>query len=244
MGGAAFLLHPFDGIKYPLEIEKNNNICRLKNYDASFYLPDFRKEAIQHGIAITQDFFEIDVLSDLRKNYIKDKAVILDIGANIGNHTVFFAKVCNAKKVYSFEPIPYIYGLLSRNVDINNIKKKVCTYNVALGNSCVKADIENYYEDNMGRTQLKESDNGGIEVVRLDDIVKEIDDIVDFIKIDVEGFEVKVLEGAVDFLRKTNAVIFIECFPNNYSKMNSILLSCGYKEEKEYKNNNYLYKKG
>lgn len=53
-----------------------------------------------------------------------ENKIVVDIGANIGNHTVFFANVCKAKKVYSFEPQEKVFEILKKNVEINKFNKK------------------------------------------------------------------------------------------------------------------------
>lgn len=87
-------------------VRRNGYIYHIRSGKVKFFLPDLNLvhgEFIQNRIFLERDYFEIYHLSIL-KEYIKKNAVIIDIGANIGNHTIFFAKECNARKVYTFEP--------------------------------------------------------------------------------------------------------------------------------------------
>ena len=59
--------------------------------------------------------------------------MIFDIGANIGNHTLYFSRNTDAKKIYSFEPFKMNFERLRENVRNNNISDKVSIYNEAIG---------------------------------------------------------------------------------------------------------------
>lgn len=67
------------------------------------------------------------------------------------------------------------------------------------------------------------------------------DDKIDLIKIDVEGYEYKVLLGAKETLKKYNPVIIIECFDKYFEKVNSLLNEYGYVKTKNLPSSNYIY---
>lgn len=73
---------------------------------------------------------------------------------------------------------------------------------------------------------------------RLDDI--RIPEHIDFIKIDVEGYEEMVLQGAADTLRRNHPVLMIEIFDENYSRVNTYLYSIGYRCRIKAEND-YIY---
>ena len=232
MGGCVKVLiqHRFNLWAYQREIDliKNNNfIYSFERYGKiiSMYLPHYEVDYIQQFIAKWADFYEAEDLEYLRNVYLRDGNVILDIGANIGNHTVFFSKICNAERVYAFEPISETYSTLCRNLALNHIEDTVVVYNVALGNTSGKAKIKCFDPYNIGAAQVEEAHDGSISMKRLDDYKFER---IDFIKIDVEGFEYDLLKGAKNTLSKFSPVIYIEIFEGNFSKVDKLLRSYGY----------------
>lgn len=127
-------------------VKTNNYIYSFKRYgkNITMYLPHYGEDYIQSTLVLSSNFYESDELKYLRKAYLKGGNVILDIGANIGNHTVFFSKICNAERIYAFEPITETYDTLCRNIDLNHIEDRVVAYNVALGDVSGRAKIKNF----------------------------------------------------------------------------------------------------
>ena len=106
-------------------------LLNVSNGKAMFWLPNLswkknkvEGEYVQKKIYYEKDYYERDILDEIKKN-IPSNSVILDIGANIGNHTVFFCKECNAKKVYAFEPVSITFEILQKNIAINNLETVV-----------------------------------------------------------------------------------------------------------------------
>lgn len=210
------------------DIKKNGNQYSIRNDKAIFYLPDLdlvNGEFIQNRIFLEQDYFEISHLSLLRK-YVKKNAVILDVGANLGNHTIFFAKECAANKIYAFEPTRKTFQILEENIRINHLDSIVVAMNIALGAKDTKADIIVNVKD-AGSNYVEENTDGNVIMNTLDGL--SLDDKIDFIKIDVEGFELEVLKGAKETIAKDHPDIFVEIFNKNYNKVHSLLMKMGYK---------------
>ncbi len=188
------------------------------------------------------DFYEIDELKFL-ENFLKDKLsdlsklIICDIGANIGNHTLYFSKKMKVKQIYSFEPVEETYSILMRNIEVNE-SDNVITYNCALGEKQGTGHVLVRDENNMGANSIVYDEGGHILIRALDDI--NIEDKVDFIKVDVEGFEKNVIKGGIEFLRKNRPIIYIEIFDENYEEVNQILAEIGYTQIKKM-NMNYIY---
>jgi FkbM family methyltransferase len=132
----------------------------------------------------------------------------LDIGANIGNHTIYFSDYFSS--VYSFEPNPQTFDLLSFNLKtVDNC----FPFNVGLGDA---AGIFELYENkgNMGASSIKHDYDVGsgrvkIQVKKLDDIEAELGN-VSFIKLDVEGFEYNVIRGGLSLIRRHRPIIVLE----------------------------------
>ena len=138
--------------------------------------------------------------------------VVLDIGANIGNHTLAFATV--AARVHAFEPIPRIHALLCRNVEQNSLTN-VRLHALALSDSEGEATIHMVQSGNFGASSFDKRSEGTEAVTvqrrRGDALLAELGvDRVDFIKIDVEAHEVFVLRGLMQTLRQQRPVITME----------------------------------
>lgn len=206
---------------------------------AKFYVPNYPIDHVQSEIVDNNNFYEIDLLEKLQP-YIKKNAVILDIGANIGNHSVYWAVRSDAKKIYSFEPVEDFFKILKRNVEINQVNNKVKIFNVGLSDQKINGSISHYDPTNIGGTAIKQDLNGNLALDKLDNIKIE-EDTIDFVKIDVEGHEFQVLQGAEKTLKKYKPTIFIEIFPENKQKVHKFLTDLGYRLEKSFIGANYLY---
>lgn len=217
---------------YEFSFQKEGEEVRL-------YLPQYETDYIQHWIVNYADFFEYDELEHLR-GIIGQNKDILDIGANIGNHTVYFGKLLKANSIHSFEPVSEFYNILKKNVELNQLNDTVTIHNVALGNESGKARVKYFNPDELGATQIEKNEDGDMVLQRLDDL--EFDNI-DFMKIDVEKFEYNLLLGAKQTLDKHSPMIFIEIFDELYDKVNELLNEYGYYMFEEVSHTNYLYKK-
>ena len=86
-------------------------------------ISDYMEHAIYFGINDTVDFDRRLLYSLIKENY-----VCFDIGANIGETTLNFAKLAVNGKIYSFEPVPFLFQRLKTNVELNNFQ------NISLNN--------------------------------------------------------------------------------------------------------------
>jgi len=155
----------------------------------------------------------------LLPNFVKRGSVAIDVGANIGYYSLLLSRLVGPKgHVYAFEPLPANFDRLKVNIEIN--VDNVTAYNMALGdapkvskyrfNPSTNIDIPNLGGWSMVGT---ESDDGNIvvESMTLDDFVRQraIQNI-QFLKIDVEGFELQVLKGARATIQRFRPTIMIE----------------------------------
>lgn len=208
--------------------------------DAKFYLPLFPVDYIQREIVKTNAFYEEEVLKEL-DSYIPDKAVIIDAGANIGNHSLYWSIRKKAKKIYSFEPVEGTFEILKRNININGLSDVIIPYNVGLSDHKGKAKREKFKYSNIGATTICDDENGCMELNTIDNIG--ISEKIDFIKIDVEGLECEVIRGAQNTLKSDSPIVFVESFPDKFKEMNALMNSYGYKIERRFSGENFLYKK-
>jgi FkbM family methyltransferase len=142
---------------------------------------------------------------------------IIDIGGNFGYHTLLFSKQCS-EKVYSFEPQVQNFELLRENVKKNSIEN-IILHDYACGdeNCEIRMPILNCNQTlNMGDfTPNRNIENNRVSIsksIKLDEY--NFDSKIDFIKLDVQGWEKKVLAGAAKLLKTHKPIMIVEfeCF--------------------------------
>jgi FkbM family methyltransferase len=159
---------------------------------------------------------------DICRKYIKENSIVVDIGANIGIHSIYFSQIAKKGLVLAFEPALEPYSLMLSNIkDIDNI----LPVNLAVSNSDQIADF--YITTDNAYSSLKDTKRKTIKNIKriicckLDDLMLGLNlDHIDFVKIDVEGFEHNVLEGMQKIIEIHRPVIFCEIYQgtdsNNY----------------------------
>ena len=196
----------------------------FKFKDTYFYLPQVEEDCIQGCIKCFQEYWDMPAHRIIDK-YLKDNSVILDIGANIGSHTLYWAIERKAKKVYSFEPFDMIYEILEANVKLNSLQDVVTTYSFGLSDEECRAKKGFVYNKNLGSTKFLKQENGEATLKALDSL--EIPEKIDLIKIDVEGHEVEVLKGALKTLEKNKPILVIESFDKK-AELEEVIFPLGY----------------
>lgn len=138
--------------------------------------------------------------------------VVLDIGANLGSHTVPLARHIGPKgAVYAFEPQRIVYQMLCANIAINSLTN-VEAHWAALGTthgSVLIPDIDYTRPSNFGAVEVSTFAVGRpVTQIMLDDFVGL--PRVDLIKIDVEGMEERVLRGGTQFFARFRPILYVE----------------------------------
>ena len=142
-------------------------------------------------IRTNRTFYELDVLMKCREIYLPGTAII-DVGANIGNHAIFFGAVLDAP-VYAFEPFEANHRLLEMNIAANGMDRQVLTACCAIGQRDGSASLQAGPANNLGITRVSFG-AGSVPVRSLDSLA--ITGPIGLLKIDVEGAETEVLLGA------------------------------------------------
>lgn len=160
-------------------------------------------------------FYEQDFLEHIRS--LGRAGTYLDVGANVGNHSLFFARLCRASRVYAFEPLAHYARRVVDNVAANAMDQAITLMRFGLGAVSETRAIM----INGGRHD--------IEVRRLDDLDAEIADPVSVIKIDVEGMEEDVIRGGVARITRDRPMIFAEANSSDHlRRLSGLLADCGY----------------
>ena len=159
-----------------------------------------------------------DRIINILKKYIKPNTNVLDIGANIGVHTIPYAKKDSSIIVHSFEPQSFIFNnLLKKNVQINKLNN-VKLYNNAVGHENIKTHMSKFdQKGNLLNYNNNKVFNFGGQKIGLDGEevnMISIDSLniknISLVKIDVEGFEKLVIYGMRETLKREKPVIFYE----------------------------------
>lgn len=130
--------------------------------------------------------------------------VWIDVGAHVGNHTIYFSNHCGADEVWAYEPTPETFEVLKENVK-NNCNNTVRLFNCAVGSKKGTCSLE--INERSGQNKVSKK-KGETKVEILGDISAK----VALIKIDVEGFEFEVLKGAMPLIERDLPELFIESF--------------------------------
>jgi FkbM family methyltransferase len=162
------------------------------------------------------------LLSVLRPGYH-----VIDAGANIGYLTLHFARRCKDGHVYSFEPDQKNFVFLQENVRLNHFENQVTIFKKALGETRGTATLYRVDSNNPGANRIlptppeSKVPSEPVEIVTVDELNDQgIFRNVDLIKIDVEGFEVKVLKGAVRLIQQWKPILFVELAEVNLNQQN------------------------
>ena len=210
-------------------LTKYSFIRKVKNYSHSYLQTDhaevfgnklfLNKKGLALSISHYGTYEKLE--AKIMEEKIKVGNITVDVGANIGLHTLNMARIVgNTGRVFAFEPDPSNFEILRKNVKINNyqniiLEQKACA-------------------DKHGRTTLYQSDHPGmhrvfpqtkqakgqvqVELTSLDKyfIDSNLADKINFIKIDVEGLEFSVLKGMKNILKNNKKIkILFEFMPKN-----------------------------
>lgn len=150
----------------------------------------------------------------LVKEFVKKNDTAIDVGANIGYYTLILAKIVGEKgRVYAFEPDPENFKLLEKNIKVNHYKN-VTAVNKAVGSENSKVNLY-LSEENKGNHKIYNDSTKRsfveVDLISLDSFFKK--QKIDFIKMDVEGSEAGVINGAKSLLLKNKPLLFTEFCP-------------------------------
>lgn len=163
-------------------------------------------DLIQKRLAGSRTIYEHELLEHAR-HLLQPDDLVLDVGANIGTHTVYLAAICRAQ-VHAFEPHPESAETLRENLRINGLEQRVKVHEIGLGARSARADLHLEDEQNLGHCSLRTSRSGKIEVRAFDEL--DVPRSVTLVKIDVEGMEAEVLAGMQNLLREARPALYVE----------------------------------
>jgi FkbM family methyltransferase len=186
----------------------------VDGHDIRFFVANPQDEIQKYHLE--GQFQEIEELKVI-KAYSRTGRVFVDVGSNVGNHTIFVSKLLDYAKILVFEPNPRAISILRINLLLNRCDNVDSRYlGIALGAAARRARIFQPHPNNLGGTTLIEDPIGDTVTLPGDQLLSSED--VGFIKIDVEGMEMDILSGLSETIRRSRPCIFIEVWPDREDK--------------------------
>lgn len=165
----------------------------------------------------------------------KSARTVVDVGANTGVYSLLACAVNPDANVLAFEPVPRVYERLCQNVELNSFGSRCRIANSAVSDHVGAAKFHVPHNDLPCSSSLDTDGFRNMEgtlidvpVTTLDAACKDVG-LIDLVKIDVEGFEDKVLMGMPKILEESKPALIIECNPDGpIQAVQAILEDCGY----------------
>ncbi len=160
-----------------------------------------------------------DFTADLLLSLSRDAALFIDVGAHYGFYTLAFGTAHPDRKILAFEPAPENFDVLTRNIELNRLQN-VDAYNLAVLNQNGRKNFNvashsshsSFYLHHLSDTIRTVE----VQVVSLDDFLKDVPSGSIVVKIDAEGSELEILNGMASLLQKKEDIrLVIEFNPNS-----------------------------
>lgn len=195
-------------------------------------LPDWETDYIQGYLASTRTPYEAAMLEDMASRLLPGQ-LVLDVGAYVGNHTLYLAAVARCR-VIALEPQPGPCRALQQSVERNGLQQRVVVHNMAAGSAPGRGELPPAAPDNLGAQAVRplpaagpEDAAGDCDIVPLDTL--ELPAAPAAIKVDVEGMELAVLQGARHLLQEHRPLLYVECATlEDFAAVNAFLVELGY----------------
>lgn len=202
---------------------KKNKI-KLKNREVIINTHD---DHIGNVVQKTKNFYEFGMLDYINKNIPKN-GYYIDVGANVGNHSLFFSLFCS-DQVIAIEPIPENIKILKENIKDNKLTNLTV---VDRGISIDGREMSgNLIKNNMGACYL--SEGKGLKTISVTELCESIDiSKITLIKIDVENMSLEVFKAFLPILQDNNNIhLFIEA---SKTELKEILELSGFKAIRQF----------
>lgn len=200
---------------FKLSVSNFNKVYvkKIEYKDFNFLIEINPKNGFLDAQIHANGLYEPHIVEVMKEN-IRPDSVCIDIGANIGHHTVLMARFAKNGHVHAYEPIPEIRQQLERTLTHNRITN-VSIHQTALSDTD-KESVLYLRTGNIGGSSLVSGKDTEELPVRLTTLDNENLGRVDFMKIDVEGYEYHVLKGADILIQKNRPIIVFEWSPVYY----------------------------
>jgi FkbM family methyltransferase len=212
------------------QFHKNRwRISRFKHEDHEFtFALNQPHDYIQRQI-LSANFYELEELQLIRTHAQSAKCIV-DIGANIGNHSVYLAAFTQCTTLIPVEPNPFLLPVLKANLALNCPQQTVWKHlGIGFGRRREKAVLTISNDRNLGSGRLHTvaSNESALQIVPGDEVLADYP--VDFIKIDVEGMELEVLAGIDATLTRRRPTLYVEVEHKNRRDFDLLIAKLNYK---------------
>ncbi|MBL6080129.1 FkbM family methyltransferase [Belnapia sp. T18] len=213
----------------------------ISGREVRFFVEDER-DVIQQYHAVGQ-FYEVEELRIIEEFFPRG-GVFVDIGSNVGNHSLYVGTYLHPRQIILFEPNPPAIAILTLNLALNGLQPVADLTYLGTGLADVPSRAQaRVPEGNLGGTWLAPTqEEDALVLIRGDDALAHRR--VDFLKIDVEGMEMQVLAGLQRTIATWRPPLFIEIENRNAEAFQSWTERQGYRIERRFRryeaNENYL----
>ncbi|MEE8351381.1 MAG: FkbM family methyltransferase [Rhodospirillales bacterium] len=181
-------------------------------------------------------FYEAEDLAYVGER-VASGATIVDVGANTGNHLVYFSLYMSPRRIIPIEPNPEAARVLKATIDANGIDGiDLGCIGKAAGAVHRRVSLKPQRRVQLGSVALEKEAGGEIEMVPLDDL---IEGRVDFIKIDAEAMELDVLLGGRGIVDRDRPLILVEVQDENLPDFLAVVENFGYRVERIFPDQAY-----
>lgn len=197
------------------------------------------KDPIDKIIFLTNEYEEKQTNFLYQWIKVNKPNIFIDVGANFGIYSLRISKLFKILKIIAFEPVLTTFNKLKSNIKINNLEKKIKTYNMGLSNTnglkkMIALKRRDYVQSGgfsfyIPKKKLTDEDVIEYHKSIIGDQVLKFKKKKIVIKIDVEGYENKVLVGMKNLLKNNKILLQIEIFDRNFRKTNKFLLKNKFK---------------
>lgn len=193
------LLRYFQYLTYKISSKKQRILEVWGNRKIIWYNDSVQSVWIMFNYIIDWEEF------NLIKNRFKSNSVFIDVGANIGYYSIWASKFNPYGKIYSFEPSVSNFKRLNENISCNNLFSQIIPIQKAVaassGHISMTEDLDTL--NHIVKSEIITENENTVKVgcINLDDFAQnENISFIDYLKIDVEGYELDVLKGAEKLL--------------------------------------------
>ena len=217
-------------------------LLNINNFLMSFMDIKFNlniNEPIDKSIILFNEYENKQINSVINLISKYQVSTFFDVGAHCGIYSLIIGKKFNNIEVHSFEPIKSSFLKLKKNISLNEEIQNIKTYNFGLSNLNtnlkMKAYKKNDYIQLGGFGVINRGDNLQNNFVseatfkKGDDFFKFKNTTI-FLKVDVEGHEINVLDGISKLIENNNTIIQVEILPGKYALVKKKLLEMNFKE--------------
>jgi FkbM family methyltransferase len=200
---------------------------KRKLRDVEMYL-DLVTPGISKALAIYKS--REDDMVQIIKEVLKPGMVVVDCGSNIGFYPLLESKILNGKgAIYAIEPDSRNYRVLEKNKNIPSLQSEIKTFNIALSNNTGMQQMFVAERANLNKLVSSGGDSFpdrnsvneiiNVETMTMDDFCTSQKITPDFVRMDIEGFEVEVFQGMKNIFKnaKSGFMVFLELHPNAYT---------------------------